>query len=132
MAGFWNGLRSIGRYERSRLAGSGGLVGMAAQHLPGGVRNAQPPPMQGYGDSSMSPTDMHAPPVMDNPPQPGAMSQDDSITVPTPMGEGRLITKPTTAVLGENGVEAVIPLNNAVGNKTSLSMLSPMSRYKRP
>jgi hypothetical protein len=134
MNGLQNVGNAVGNYERARLARRGGLIGMAAQYLPSGVKNAPMPPPS-MPDAGATPTpDMQAPPVMDNPPQPsGAMSQDDSGQIPTPMGMGRIVTKPTTAVLAEQPgtTEIVIPMNSNPDNKTSLSMLSPMSRYRR-
>jgi len=40
-----------------------------------------------------------------------------------PMAAGKLVTTPTVAMLGENGPEAVVPMNGAPGNHTGAGML---------
>lgn len=38
-------------------------------------------------------------------------SQTDNGSDPSPLATGRIVTKPTTALLGESGPEVVVPLN---------------------
>jgi hypothetical protein len=47
-----------------------------------------------------------------------------------PMAQGRIVDKPTTALLGEDGPEAVIPLNGRPDAKVSVANL-PQMNYRR-
>jgi hypothetical protein len=116
----------VGRYEaakelqRAKLAGfASGVPDVAGAPVSAGTNPAlTPPPAPMLGGAP-------APPM----PQQQAQPMQPA---PTPMASGTIVTKPTLAVLGEgDSPEAVIPLNSKSGNKTSLSMLSPMSRYQR-
>jgi hypothetical protein len=70
-------------------------------------------------------TGQPAPPIQPpQPPQPGVPPSDDA----GPMGydnaaRGVLVTKPIIARVGENGPEAIVPLNNNAGNKVRPDLL---------
>lgn len=50
--------------------------------------------------------------------------------MPEPMARGRIVTKPTTALLGESGPEAVVPLNNNPQNRVTPAILNSLTpRY---
>lgn len=111
-------------------------LGQAAGQMIGGVRNNlqnrkamnslnTDQPLQdsiGQAIDSTPPPSIPSPPSIDSPTpyqpdQPGMYSMDDN------MAEGKLVTKPTIAILGENEPEAVIPLNNKPGNKVRLGRM---------
>lgn len=49
-----------------------------------------------------------------------------------PMAQGAIVTKPTTALIGEKGPEVVVPLTDQPGAKVSPMMLGgmPRTRYR--
>lgn len=53
-------------------------------------------------------------------PQYDSMPSDEGAE---PMAAGKIVTQPTTAILGESGPEAVLPLNSSPHNKTSAALL---------
>lgn len=44
-----------------------------------------------------------------------------------PMANGALVTKPTVMLLGENGTDTVVPMNNQPGNRVSSNVFN---RYR--
>jgi hypothetical protein len=110
VVGKWEQLKEL---QRARLAGYASDVPYS-ENAPSsaGVNAALTPP---------------AAPMMGQAPQPMPAQAAAS-----PMAEGRIVTKPTLAVLGEgDSPEMVVPLNNAPDNKTNLSNLMPHGRYRR-
>lgn len=110
VVGKWQQLKEL---QRARLAG----------YVSGVPDTLTAPTSAGLNPALTAP---HAP-TMGAPPQPLPARP-----VATPMAQGRIVTKPTLAVLGESGgPEMVIPLNNDPQNKTSLAAVSHIPRYKR-
>lgn len=117
----------------SFLSGLGSAIGGAAknyaQHTPIGravgavARYRQQQRQQatgigtppGYSDTDPS-NMMDRSPVPDQPMDPNQQPPDGG----SPMAGGQLVTRPTIALLGENGSEAVIPLNANPTNRTSM------------
>lgn len=72
-------------------------------------------------------------------PQPEAMGDPDLAGLqPDMMAHGRMVTKPTVALLGERGPEAVVPMNSDPNNKISMPAVPgmrlpmvPHPRYRR-
>lgn len=81
--------------------------------------------------------DTGAPPDMGQVDRSPAFSQDqqypgiDEGGILPQYGGGKIVTHPTTAILGEKGPEAVIPLTNQPGARTSTAMLGGLrTRYR--
>jgi hypothetical protein len=117
MGGFLNTLGAIGK-------------GIVANSGPGRMmnrygRHQQPQMMGPHPNQPQSQTDQDIANMQAIPPEPGSMPPQPN----APMGEdsgplgyenaakGVLVTKPTIARVGESGPEAIVPLNNAAGNK---------------
>lgn len=143
MAAFLTGLEKVGsvlgNYEQQKAIQRGKLAGLVASQFQGG--SGIPSSPSSTMDDSM-PADnaaMTPPPVMNPAPPPVQSNPMPNAPAapqapgppPAPMSTGRVVTTPTLAVLGEDGAEAVIPLNGAPDNKTNMAMVSPYSRYQR-
>lgn len=127
--GFWSALGAgLEEYGASRLKGGhhGGLgsVLLNAAHPPNapgsnapaadldrGIATAPGSQMQGGPDLSMS-------------------DQPDSEL----MGQGKMVTQPTLAMVGDKGPEAVVPLTDQPGAKVTPGMLGgmPRTRWNHP
>lgn len=80
-------------------------------------------PSQETADAMSEPSDslggMNVP--VDPNEQAAAMSADPRLSSAfEPMAHGRMVTKPTLALLGERGPEAVVPMNTNPENKVSM------------
>jgi hypothetical protein len=82
---------------------------------PGGV-----PPILPPGGGPPPPGAGPTPPTN---PYPGLGDDDDNENPDQRMASGGVVNKPTTALLGEDGPEMVVPLNRRPGNKVSLANL---------
>lgn len=81
--------------------------------------NAAEQPMP-YDPNQMTPPQL---------PQPEAQGDSDLAGLqPEMMSQGRMVTKPTLALIGDRGPEAVVPMNANPANKVSMPM---PHRYRR-
>lgn len=119
MGGFAGALESVGKgmLEKSKLYQMANRYRQQQNSGAGQESTAAPPtaPWQ----PSMPPDPSQA-----MPPQPGMPQQDEA----GPLGydnaaKGVLVTQPTIARVGENGPEAIVPLNNNPGNKVRPDLL---------
>lgn len=115
------------------MAGPGisgpGMPGPGAGGPPPGL-GAPPPGMGGPppGGGPPMPPPGGGPPPGAGPtppvnPYPGLGDDDDNENPDQRMATGGIVNKPTTALLGEDGPEMVVPLNRQPGNKVSLANL---------
>lgn len=74
--------------------------------------------------ATIPPGPMPPPPPVSAPP-PNNMAPSNQ----SPMAKGSIVTRPTVAMLGDKGPEAVVPLNNKPGNKVKPSMLFGRRAY---
>ncbi len=123
-------LSQLGAYGKGMLQNSGAarMANRYRQQIPG------QPPTQMMGPHPVQPqsqTDEDIANMQAIPPEPGSMpmqpgmpQEDDA----GPMGydnaaRGVLVTKPTIARVGEHGPEAIVPLNNKMGNHVRPDLL---------
>lgn len=130
MGGFWNALGAgLAEYGKNRL-----------QHgLGGQIINAIHPPQQntpGIGELNRDPSrvDPNGNVDLGGVPDPMPVPQTDVTAPPEAMAGGKLVTKPTLAMVGEHGPEAVVPLTDQPGAKTTPAILggAPRTRWQRP
>jgi hypothetical protein len=117
-----------------------GMPQGAPAGLPDGSMPA-PMPQQGAGPAPVIPQNPNAampgpsiaPPSMGKPVAPPQNQYDDPFGVPPQQNrfaQGQIVDKPTTALLGEDGPEAVIPLNGRPDAKVSTANI-PQMNYRR-
>lgn len=83
--------------------------------ISGGVQRYRQPPAGPQIPSQETADAMSAPPM----PAP-VMDGSTDLAGVEPMAQGQMVTKPTVALLGERGPEAVVPMNGNPANKVSM------------
>ncbi len=94
----------------------GAPQGSIPMPLPASTNPGPAPQVGAYPSPSMPQPNEYQEPMIGRPPQ--------------PMAQGQIVDRPTTALLGEDGPEAVIPLNGRPDAKVSVANL-PKMNYRR-